>query len=183
MPGGKLKSVDDAPLKGAPGIVQVVRLADAVAVVATDSFWRAKQALAKLHPEWDVGEAGTTDSELFAKQYREALDGSAVVARNDGNVDTALPGAAKTVEALYEVPYLAHATMEPLNATVHLQADRLDVWIGTQNAGSTLKTAAGVAGPEAVQVYVRQPLRRRRRFRRYVVERLREMRSRRSEQP
>ena len=154
VPGGKLKSVDDSPLGGAPGIVQVVRLPDAVVVVATDTFWRAKQALAKLHPEWDVGAAGSTDSALFARQYREALDGPAATARNDGNVDTALPAAAKTIEALYEVPYLAHATMEPLNATVHLQADRLDVWIGTQAADRTLKTAAGVSGLKPEQVYV-----------------------------
>ncbi len=154
VPGGKLKSVDDSPLKGAPGIVQVVRLSDAVVVVATDTFWRAKQGLAKLHPEWDVGESGSTDSALFARQYREALDGPAATARNDGNVDTALPAAAKTIEALYEVPYLAHATMEPLNATVHLQADRLDVWIGTQAADRTLKTAAGVSGLKPAQVYV-----------------------------
>lgn len=154
VPGGKLKSVDDTPLNGAPGIVQVVRLPDAVAVVATDSFWRAKQGLAKLHPEWDVGAAGATDSALFAKQYREALDGPAATARNDGNVDTALPAAAKTVEALYEVPYLAHATMEPMNATVHLQPDRLDVWIGTQSADRTLKTAAGVSGLKPEQVYI-----------------------------
>jgi isoquinoline 1-oxidoreductase beta subunit len=154
VPGGTLKSVDDSPLKDAPGIVQVVRLKDAVAVVATDHFWRAKQALAKLHPEWDVGEAGNTDSALFAQQYRAALDGPAVTARNDGNVDTALPAAAKTLEALYEVPYLAHATMEPCNATAHLQADRLDLWIGTQNAATTLKVAAGVSGLKPEQVYV-----------------------------
>jgi isoquinoline 1-oxidoreductase beta subunit len=154
VPGGTLKSVDDTPLKGAPGIVQVVRLPNAVAVVATDTFWRAKQALAKLQPEWDAGPAGATDSALFAKQYREALDGPAAVARNDGNVDTALPAAAKTIEALYEVPYLAHVAMEPMSATVHLQADRLDVWVGTQSADRTLKTAAGASGLKPEQVYI-----------------------------
>ncbi|HUB94423.1 MAG TPA: molybdopterin cofactor-binding domain-containing protein, partial [Stellaceae bacterium] len=154
VPGGKLKSVDESPLDGAPGIVKVVRLADAVAVVATDHFWRAKQGLAKLHPEWDVGEAGTTDSALFARQYREALDGKAVVARNDGNVDTALPAAAKTLDALYEVPYLAHACMEPLNSTVYLQPDRLDVWTGTQTADRTLKAAAAASGMKPEQVYI-----------------------------
>jgi isoquinoline 1-oxidoreductase beta subunit len=152
--GGTLKSVDETPLKGAPGVVQVVKLQSAVVVVATGSFWRAKEALAKLHPEWDAGAAGATDSAQFAKQYRDALDGPAATARNDGNVDTAIPAAAKQVEALYEVPYLAHATMEPMNATVHLQPDRLDVWIGTQSADRTLKAAAGVSGLKPEQVYI-----------------------------
>ena len=70
----------------------------------------------------------------FAKAYRDALDGPAATARNDGDVDNAMAGAAKRIEAVYEVPYLAHAPMEPLNATAHYRPDRLDVWIGTQNA-------------------------------------------------
>jgi isoquinoline 1-oxidoreductase beta subunit len=155
VPGGTLTSVDDAPLKSAPGIVQVVRLKNAVAVVATGSFWRAKQALAKLHPEWDVGEAGATDSAQFAAAYREAaLGGPAATARNDGNAEDALASAAKTIDAVYEVPYLAHAPMEPMNATVHLQPDRLDVWVGTQSADRTLKMAAGAAGMKPENVYI-----------------------------
>ncbi|HUC51937.1 MAG TPA: molybdopterin cofactor-binding domain-containing protein [Xanthobacteraceae bacterium] len=156
VPGGMLASVDDTPLKNAPGIVQVVRLQDAVAVVATDTFWRAKQGLAKLHPEWNVGAAGSTDSAQFAKEYRDAaLNGTAPVARNDGNVDQALAAAGdKALSAVYEVPYLAHAPMEPMNATVHLQPDRLDVWVGTQSADRTLTAAAGVAGLKPEQVYI-----------------------------
>jgi isoquinoline 1-oxidoreductase subunit beta len=156
VPGGTLTSVDDSPLKNAPGIVQVVRLSDAVAVVATDTFWRAKQALARLHPEWNVGAAGSTDSAQFAKEYRDAaLTGTAPAARNDGDVDTALAATgAKTLSAVYEVPYLAHATMEPMNATVHLQPDRLDVWVGTQSADRTLTTAAAIAGLRPEQVYI-----------------------------
>jgi isoquinoline 1-oxidoreductase beta subunit len=156
VPGGTLASVDDTPLKNAPGIVQVVRLQDAVAVVATDTFWRAKQALARLHPEWNVGAAGTTDSAQFAKEYRDAaLTGTAPVARNDGDVDAALAvTGAKTLSSVYEVPYLAHATMEPMNATVHLQPDRLDVWVGTQSADRTLTAAATIAGLKPEQVYI-----------------------------
>jgi isoquinoline 1-oxidoreductase subunit beta len=156
VPGGTLASVDDSPLKNAPGIVQVVRLPDAVAVVATDTFWRARQALAKLHPEWNVGAAGSTDSAQFAKEYRDAaLTGTAAVARNDGDVDAAIAATgAKTLSSVYEVPYLAHATMEPMNATVHLQPDRLDVWVGTQSADRTLTAAAAVAGLKPEQVYI-----------------------------
>ena len=84
--GGKLKSVDETPAKGRRGVLQVVKLNDAVAVVA-DRFWRAKEALALLKPEWDTGEAGKTDSVQFAKLYRDTLDGPMVSARNDGDVD------------------------------------------------------------------------------------------------
>jgi isoquinoline 1-oxidoreductase subunit beta len=154
VPGGKLKSVDDSMLSGAPGIVQVVKLPNAVAVVATGSFWRAHRALSRLHPEWDVGAAGSVDSERLSKEYRAALNGPMVTARNDGDVDKAMSGGAKTFEAVYETPYLSHSPMEPMNATVHLQPDRLDVWVGTQAADQALKAAARVSGLKPEQVYV-----------------------------
>jgi isoquinoline 1-oxidoreductase subunit beta len=154
VPGGKLKSVDDSVVAGAPGIVRVVKLDDAVAVVATGSWWRARQALAKLQPEWDVGEAGSVDSAQLSAAFRAALDGPAETARDNGNVDSGLAGAAKTFEAVYETPYLAHSPMEPMNATVHLQSDRLDVWVGTQDAYEATEAAAKAAGLETAQVYV-----------------------------
>ena len=82
-------------LSGAPGIVQVVKLDNAVAVVATDTFWRAKRALSRLQPEWDVGAAGSVNSEQLSKEYRAALNEPMLTARNDGNVDQAMSGAAK----------------------------------------------------------------------------------------
>ena len=114
--GGKLKSVDESPAKGRRGVLQVVKLDNAVAVVA-DRFWRAKEALALLKPEWDVGEAGSTDTAQFAKLYRDTLDGPMVIARNDGNVDDVFAKGGKVVEAVYEAPHLAMLLMEPLNAT------------------------------------------------------------------
>jgi isoquinoline 1-oxidoreductase beta subunit len=154
VPGGKLKSVDESVLTGAPGIIRVVKLDDAVAVVSTGSFWRAKQALAKLQPEWDVGPAGGVDSAQLSKEFHAALDDTAQTVRNSGDVDKALPGAAKTFEAVYETPYLSHSPMEPMNATVHLQADRLDVWVGTQDAYEATEAAAKAAGLEPEQVYI-----------------------------
>ena len=121
--GGKLKSVDDSPLAGAPGIIQVVRLDDAVAVVATGSFWRAKQALAKLQPEWDVGAGRRTPT---------ARNSSASIARP--STDRRRPRATRAmsirlcrrrprrIEAVYETPYLSHSPMEPMNATVQSAA-------------------------------------------------------------
>jgi isoquinoline 1-oxidoreductase beta subunit len=151
--GGKLKSVDDAPAKGRRGVLQVVRLDDAVVVVA-DRFWRAKEALALLKPEWDVGEAGNTDSAQFAKLYRDTLDGPMVSARNDGNVDDAFGKGGKIVEAVYEAPHLAHATMEPLNATVHLQPDKLEVWLGSQTPMGTIRQAAAASGLKPEQIVI-----------------------------
>jgi isoquinoline 1-oxidoreductase beta subunit len=154
VPGGKLKSVDDSVLAGAPGIIQVVKLDRAVAVVATDSYWRAKRALSRLQPEWDVGDAGKVDSEQLSKDFHAALSEPMQSARNDGDVDKAMPGAAKTFEAVYETPYLSHSPMEPMNATVHLQPDRLDVWVGTQDAAEALEAAAHASGLKPEQVYV-----------------------------
>jgi isoquinoline 1-oxidoreductase beta subunit len=154
VPGGKLKSVDESVLAGAPGILKVVKLDNAVAVVATDTYWRAKRALSRLQPEWDTGAAGKVDSDQLSKTYRAALSEPMLTARNDGNVDQAFSGASKTFEAIYETPYLSHSPMEPMNATVNLQPDRLDVWVGTQDAEAALEAAARVSGLKPVQVYI-----------------------------
>ena len=154
VPGGKLKDVDESSLANAPGIVGIVKMPNAVAVAATGSFWRAKQALAKLQPEWDVGAAGDTDTAHFLREYRAALDGSATTARNQGNVDQALSGAAKRLEAVYETPYLSHSPMEPMNATVDLKPDRLDIWVSTQDALAETEMAAKATGLKPEQVYV-----------------------------
>ena len=135
-----MKSVDERASPGRRGIIQVVKLKDAVAVVADRHFWRAKQALAKL-PDRVGGRRRRRDRQraVLARPYREALDETGAIARNDGDVDQAMPAAAKVFEAIYEVPYLAHAPMEPLNATVACAGRPLDVWVGTQNADSALE--------------------------------------------
>jgi isoquinoline 1-oxidoreductase subunit beta len=154
VPGGKLKSVDDSVLNGAPGVLKVVKLPNAVAVVATDTYWRAKRALSRLQPVWDVGEAGSVDSEQLSKAYHAALSETMQTARNQGDLDKAMSGAAKTFEAVYETPYLSHSPMEPMNATVNLQPDRLDVWVGTQAADEATEAAAKASGLTPEQVYV-----------------------------
>jgi isoquinoline 1-oxidoreductase beta subunit len=152
--GGKLKSVDESVVAGAPGVLQVVKLDDAVAVVAEGSFWRAKQALARLQPEWDTGAAGSVDSDQLSQAFHAALGETMLTARNDGDVDQAMAGGGKTFEAVYETPYLSHSPMEPMNATVHLQPDRLDVWVGTQAADDATEAAAKASGLAPEQVYV-----------------------------
>ena len=99
VPGGKLKSVDESAAAGAPGVIKVVKLDNAVAVVAEGSYWRAKQALARLQPEWDGGEAASTDTDKLSAEFRAALNETMETARNDGDVSQALSGGTKTFEA------------------------------------------------------------------------------------
>jgi isoquinoline 1-oxidoreductase beta subunit len=152
VPGGALKSHDAAKVSGMRGVIAVVPVPHGVAVVA-DRFWRARQALDALPVEWDEGAGAGTDSDQFRKDYRAALDGDAVNALNNGDVATAFDGA-KVIEALYEAPHVAHAPMEPLNCTAHYQADRLDIWMGTQDALGATNSAAKTAGLAPEQVYV-----------------------------
>jgi isoquinoline 1-oxidoreductase beta subunit len=130
----------------------VVPLATGVAVVA-DRFWRAQQAALALPIEWNPGAGAGTNSEQFRQDYRDALKGPLQNAKSVGDAGKAL-GDGKVIEALYEVPYLAHATMEPLNCTVHLQPDRLDVWMGTQAPDVTIAIAAKTIGLKPEQVYI-----------------------------
>jgi isoquinoline 1-oxidoreductase subunit beta len=151
--GGTVKSVDEGAIAGRRGILRVVKLKDAVAVVA-DRYFRAQAALKALPIEWEVGAAGATNSTQFRKEYLDALGQNGVEARHDGNVDAAMPTAAKVIEATYEVPIIAHAPMEPLNAIADVQADRVDVWVGTQNADRALTIAAEASGLKPENVYV-----------------------------
>lgn len=155
VPGGRLVAVDESAIAGRRGISHVVKLADAVAVVA-DNYWRANEALKRLKITWDGGEAGKTTSAQFAQDYRAALDGPMVTVRNDGDAKKALAQSAKVIEAVYETPLLAHATMEPCNATVHLQPGRLDIWMGSQSALANAQMAAQLAGLNPEQVYFHQ---------------------------
>ncbi len=150
--GGGVKSYDDSPIKGKRGIVTIVPIPGGLAVVA-DRFWRAKEAALALKVDWTEGPAAKTDSAQFAAEYRAALDGDFKVATQDGDVAAGLD-TGKKVELLYEVPYLAHAPMEPLNCTAHVQADRVDIWMGTQDAGGALARAAKTAGIAPEKVYV-----------------------------
>jgi isoquinoline 1-oxidoreductase beta subunit len=143
--GGKLKSVDDSAAKAVKGVSQIVRLDDAVAVVA-DHMGAAKKGLAALKIEWDDGPyAKLTTADIVADLEKATLK-SGPVAQNIGNVDEAMAGAATKVEATYQVPFLAHAAMEPMNCTVHLRKDGCEVWLGTQVLARAHAAAAKTAG-------------------------------------
>src|SRR2546428_8113293 len=117
--GGKLASVDATKAKAIKGVQQVVRLDDAVAVVA-DHMWAAKQGLAALDIRWDEGPNAKLSTADIVRQLAAASEQPGVVARNEGNAPKAMAGAAPEDEAVHEVPVLAHAATEPANCTVHV---------------------------------------------------------------
>ena len=155
--GGKLASADDTKAKAIPGVQQVVRLDDAVAVVAADT-WTAKQGLAALDIRWDEGPNAQVSTAAIVQQLATASEKSGVVARKDGDVAAAMAGAAQKVEAIYEQPFLAHATMEPVNCTVHVRPDACDIWVGTQVPTFTQTAAAKVTGLPKAKVRVNNHL-------------------------
>src|SRR5215510_1615508 len=151
--GGTLKSYNFDAIKNMPGVKAAVEIPNGIAVVA-DSFWRAKTALEVMPIEWDLGAHANVNSADLQKLFRAGLDKEGVVANEKGDALTALKSAAKVVEADYEVPYLAHATMEPMNCTAQVTPERADLWLGTQNPEGALTAAAELLGVAPDNVYV-----------------------------
>src|SRR5258708_36464547 len=128
--GGRLGSVDEAKAKAVPGVSQVVRLDDAVAVVANHT-WAAKQGLAAAAPQWDAGPNAKLSTADIVAQLARASEKPGAVARHDGDAAAAIAGAARKVDAIYEQPFLAHAAMGPMNCTVHVTKEGCDIWTAT----------------------------------------------------
>lgn len=153
--GGKLKSVNDAKARKLRGVRQVVKLDNAVAVVA-DNYWYAKQGLAALDIVWDEGKYAKLSTDDVRATMVAALQKPGHVARNDGDALKALAADGKRVEALYINPMLAHATMEPMNCTVHVKGDgTAEIWTGSQVPARARDDAAKVLGlaPEKVTLH------------------------------
>ncbi|HEX9461639.1 MAG TPA: xanthine dehydrogenase family protein molybdopterin-binding subunit [Alphaproteobacteria bacterium] len=151
--GGRVKSVDDTAAKKVKGVRQVVRLDDAVAVVA-DHMGAAKKGLAALVIQWDDGPHAKLSTADIAGELEQATLKPGAVAQNIGNVDGALASAATKVEATYQVPFLAHATMEPMNCTVHVRKDGCEVWVGSQVMARAQAAAAKITGLPLEKVVV-----------------------------
>ena len=171
--GGKLKSFDDSKAKATPGFHTTVALPDGVIVVAR-SYWQAKKALALVSVDYDLGALAGVDSATVSRRLHDGFNEKGIVARDDGDVDSAFanvasngpaPGgsgflavaqaaSAPTLEAVYEVPYLAHACMEPMNCTVRTDEAGAEVWCGTQSPQVAQHAAAAVLGiaPDKVKV-------------------------------
>ncbi len=149
--GGKVASFDATQAKAVPGVKDVIQIASGIAVVA-DSTWSAMQGRRALKVQWDEGAGASLNSDgisaLLAQRARE--DGT--VARKDGDAEAGLAKAAKKIQASYEVPYLSHAAMEPINCSAHVRPDSADIWGASQSGTSSRDIAAKVIGlpPEKV---------------------------------
>jgi isoquinoline 1-oxidoreductase beta subunit len=156
--GGTLKSFDASAAEGMPGVRKVLKSGNSSLVVVADHWWQAKQALAAVPTEWDAGASGTLDNAKIREKLRTA-SGSAVRVTNAGDAKAALGarlmGKARRVNAVYEVPLLAHATLEPMNCTADVRADGCDVYAPNQGPPFVQAAAAAAAGlkPEQVRVH------------------------------
>jgi len=143
VPGGKLVSVDDSKAKAIAGVRQVVQIPSGVAVLA-DGYWAAKQGRDALQIKWDDGANANLSSVRVSAMLAEGAAKGGAVARNEGNVADAV--ASTQLAATYEAPYLAHACMEPMNATVWVKPGEIEVWAGTQSQGPSQGILGQVAG-------------------------------------
>ena len=145
--GGKLKSVDEAAIAKMPGVRKVVKVKDTAVAVVADTWWQAKSALDKLPIVWDEGENAKVSSASIRKHLEcgfEATENNGE--RQNGDAIGAIAKAAKKVEAVYSTPFLSHACMEVMNATVRLTADKAECWTSTQNLEASLAALSSESG-------------------------------------
>ncbi|MFV1987069.1 MAG: molybdopterin cofactor-binding domain-containing protein [Gemmatimonadota bacterium] len=152
--GGQVASFDASAAEALPGVVKVKRVPTGVAVIAKD-FWSARQGREALTVEWDDGDGAGLSTAGLREEYMRLADEPGPVAEDEGDAEAAMASAAKTVEAVYEVPYLAHAAMEPLNATAHVTDDGCDIWAGTQAQTLDQMAASRILGmpPENIRIH------------------------------
>jgi isoquinoline 1-oxidoreductase subunit beta len=149
-----MKSFDDSRARSMAGVRKIIAVPAGVAVIA-DTFWQAKVARDALRVEWDEGSMATFNTSAMMKDFRERAKSTGTSVRKDGDAESALAGAAKKIDAVYEVPYLSHLMMEPLNCVVDLRADSCEVWTGSQLQTVDRANAARIAGlpNEKVQLH------------------------------
>lgn len=150
--GGKLRRFDAQAAKRIAGVREVLQISSGIAVVA-DGFWPANLGRDALSVEWDEGPGAELDDDIIRNQFRGAVTGGRVV-RNDGDAEAMLAAAADALKAVYEVPFLAHACMEPMNATADVRKDGCDIWAPTQGQTATQQTAMKLTGLPAEKVRV-----------------------------
>ena len=152
--GGKVRHVDDAAARKLPGVLDVLKIEDGVAVVG-EHFWASRQGLDALDIDWDLGpNAGLSQADIV-KGHEDASLTNGIVARQVGDPEAAIAGATTRLDAVYQLPFLAHVPMEPINCTAHVRADAVEIWCGTQvptRAQSAAAEAASVP-PERVIVH------------------------------
>ena len=145
--GGKLVSFDSPKIEKMPGVKQAVRVSDSAVAVIADTYWHAKKGLDALPVVWDEGSGAKQSSATIAEHLKQGLSAPNPYAfRKEGEALAAIEGAAKKVEAVYSTPFLAHATMEPMNCTALITANRGEVWVATQNAEASLAALSEQSG-------------------------------------
>jgi isoquinoline 1-oxidoreductase beta subunit len=152
--GGTVKSFSAEKALRVPGVKQVVQVPTGIAVVA-DHLWAATQGREALEVQWNEGPGATLDTDRMLEQYRTLASTPGAAAASAGDVSAAFASAARTIEAEFDGPFLAHAPMEPLNAAVRLSPGKCEIWTGTQFQGIDQPAAAKIAGvtPEQVEVH------------------------------
>jgi len=152
--GGKVASFDDTKTKAVPGVIQVVQISNGVAVVA-DNTWSAMEGRRALQVQFDEGKNANLSSASIRELFVNLAEKPGAVARNDGDANAALANAPKKLEAVYEVPYLSHAPMEPMNCTADVRADIAEVWVSTQMQTGSMGTTAKITGlpPNKIQIH------------------------------
>ena len=155
--GGKVVSFNATEARKVAGVKDVVQVPSGVAVIAT-GFWPAKLGRDKLEIKWDDGANANISSVALTEQFAKLAQNPGLIAKKMGDPAKALAGAAKTITAEFEVPYLAHACMEPLNCAVDLRADSCEIWTGTQFQTVDAAAAAAIAGLKPAQVKIHTTL-------------------------
>jgi len=152
--GGTLAHIDEDAARRVPGVRDVVRLENAVAVIG-DHFWAAKQGLQAADLRWNDGANAGVNSHDIIAALAKATESDGVVARDDNDAPGKIAAATKKVEAVYQLPFLSHAPMEPINTTLHIRPDGADLWVGTQVPVRAQEAVAKAAGlkPEQVTVH------------------------------
>ncbi len=155
--GGALREVDERAARQIPGVIEVVRLDNAVAVIG-EHTWAAFAGVRALEIDWALGDNAGIDSAQMEREIRGALDKPGAIANEQGDIDAALKDAARTFEAEYEMPFLAHAALEPMTCVAEVRADAVELWVGTQVPVRAQTAAAEAAGRPAEQVIVNNQL-------------------------
>src|SRR2546422_3627348 len=152
--GGKVKSFEATKAKAVPGVRHVVQISSGVAVVA-DGYWPAKKGRDALDVAWDEGSNAQVSSASIAQLFAQRAEQAGAVARHDGDPTGTLASSAAKIDAAYDLPFLAHATMEPMNCTAHVRSDGVDIWAPTQfqTGAQGLGAKVGGVAPDKVQVH------------------------------
>ncbi|HET9123164.1 MAG TPA: molybdopterin cofactor-binding domain-containing protein, partial [Acidiferrobacteraceae bacterium] len=151
--GGRVQHYDASRARAVPGVRDVVPIKDGVAVVAHD-YWTAHKGLAAMPITWDEGPNAQVSSNSIHQSFEQAAAHPGAIAEDKGDVHRALANAAHVLHAVYDIPFQAHATMEPMNCTADVRHDRCEIWAPTQNQTGAQRTAAHITGLPHSRIFI-----------------------------